>query len=613
MHNSLIGISLASAIAMLSGSDTASAASAAALRCEKQAGNQLTRCVVGLTAIERKCFRDLSRECGADHPKATAIMDRLASRVTARCGSDAVVQEAGFSSLTTSSLIERLQASCRAEAQSLIARTYGGPHGSAWKGHGADVRACIQKTFDHGRTLLARSSRLQMRCVDQQRKSGRCNATKTGARLEKLSAKMADRIANSCGAMDLATRIALDPEEYVARGTAQSACMTAIAHPDVAPLDLDCGPRPEIVSGIRGQYVQVVLDEATYGTRCGDGSAYAFWIRLAPAGHPVENVVLQMQGGGACIFEDQCASVSPGLLRALDNVSPANAGGIMANDPTVNPFANWTKVYLPYCTQDIFIGGGITNTWPTVTVHRWGAVNTRAALRYLRDVLWRELDLDSEGYRHDRVKMLFGGTSAGGYGALYNYHYVLDDLQWIHSSAWPDSSLALNNGELIGLGTLGLILLSDTGPNGWAAGPFMPPYCFTANCAVGPTVYAAAAPRLKREPEQQFLVLSNQVDSTQVNTTFFSSTAAWINALRQAYCNTAGTNGLRYFLPAETSSNHVITTKTNLFTGMTAGGIIMRDWLDLAMNDPDAAFDAVDEGTLSTTVTNVNPFPCPVD
>src|SRR5690606_7903045 len=120
---------------------------------------------------------------------------------------------------------------------------------------------------------------------------------KTAARLEKLSAKAAEKIANSCGAMDLATRVALDPAEYVARGAAQAACMTAIAHADVAPLDLDCGPRPDIVAGIRGEYVQVVLDEGTYGTRCGDGSAYAFWIRLAPAGHPVENVVLQMQGG----------------------------------------------------------------------------------------------------------------------------------------------------------------------------------------------------------------------------------------------------------------------------------------------------------------------------
>jgi hypothetical protein len=612
MCKSLIGFSMALAIGIPAASGAAYAVSGAALRCEKRAGQELAGCVRKLAAIERQCYRDRNRDCGADDPKAVAIMDRLSDRVTGRCGSDAVVHEVGFSSLTTSSLIERLQTACRAETQALIARTYGGPHGAAWRGHDADVRACIRNTFDHGRKLVASAARLQMSCVDRQRKSGRCNPAKVAARLEKLRSRTVDRIARGCGSIELATRIALHPAGYVSRAMDQAACMTAIAHPDVAPLDLDCGPRSDIVAGVRGQYVQVVLDEGDFGTRCGDGSAYAFLIRLAPVGHPIENIVLQMQGGGACLFEDQCAAVSAGLLRALDN-NTAPSGGIMSNDPNVSPFANWTKVYLPYCTQDVFIGGGITNTWPSVTVHRWGAVNTRAALRYLRDVLWRELDTDSEGYRPDRIKMLFGGTSAGGFGALYNYHYVLDDLQWIHSSAWPDSALALNNGELIGIGSLGLILLSETPPAAWASRPFMPPYCFAGNCAVGPRVYAAAAPRLKREPEQQFLVLSNQVDNTQVNTTFFSNTATWINAARQSYCNTAGTTGLRYFLPAVTSSNHVIATKTNLFTGMTADGIVMRDWLALAMSDPDSVFDAVDEGTLSTAIANVDPFPCAVD
>ncbi len=596
---------------MLAASGAASAASREALRCEKRAGQELARCVLRLGVIERKCYGAGIRECGADDPKAVAIMQRLSDRVSTQCPSDAVVAEAGYSSLTTVSLVERLQTACRAEVQSLIARTYGGPHGAAFRLQGAEVRTCLEKAFDHGRKFLARSAMLQMTCVDRQRKRGNCNAAKTATRLDKLRAGVEARIIRSCGSIALENQIALDPAEFVARGAAQSECMTAIAHADVDPLDLDCGPRPEILAGVRGQYVQVILDESEFGTRCGDGSAYALWVRLAPVGHPVENIVLHMAGGGACLFEEQCASVSPGLFKALDNSPPS--GGIMSNDPNVNPFANWTKVYLPYCTQDVFIGGGITNTWPSVTVHRWGAVNTRVALRYLRDLLWRELDSDGEGYRPDRIKMLFGGTSAGGFGALYNYHYVLDDLQWIHTSAWPDSALALNNGELIGIGSLGLILLNETPPAAWAARTFMPPYCFAANCAVGPRIYLESAPRLKREPEQQFLVLSNQVDSTQVNTTYFSSSATWINALRQSYCSTAGTNGLRYFLPAATGSTHIIATKTNLFTGMSVDGIVMRDWLALAMSDPDAVFDAVVEGTLATAIANVDPFPCSVD
>ena len=69
-------------------------------------------------------------------------------------------------------------------------------------------------------------------------------------------------------------------------------------------------------------------------------------------------------------------------------------------------------------------------------MQRFGALERRAALRYVRDVLWRELDDHRpEGYRPDRMRVLFGGYSAGGFGTLYNYHYVLDDLQWAHTAA----------------------------------------------------------------------------------------------------------------------------------------------------------------------------------
>ena len=33
----------------------------------------------------------------------------------------------------------------------------------------------------------------------------------------------------------------------------------------------------------------------------------------------------------------------------------------MSNDAALNPFATWTKVYLPNCGQDAFTGGGASN------------------------------------------------------------------------------------------------------------------------------------------------------------------------------------------------------------------------------------------------------------
>lgn len=602
---------------VLLGSSVWSAAAAAAdpaLKCEQAAGKALVACVKKVSTLHGKCYAASGAACASGDDKVAKALAKVAQAVAKKCTSDAVVQAAGFGpSATRAGLTTRLQDACVAESASLASRTFGGPHGAAYAAADAAGQKCLAALHKEGIKVLTGRAKTQSTCVDKQRAKGNCDLAKTNALLAKLDTKSSAKIASACGTPDpLATLIAIDTPEYLARAAGQARCMTALAHADPAPLALDCGPRDDLPATPRGTYVQVVLDPATTGTMCGDGSPFAFWIRLAPAGEPVENVVLQMQGGGVCIFENDCASRSADLFEALSD--PAETSGIMSNNPSVSPFANWTKVYLPYCNQDVFIGGGTTSNFASVTVHRYGARNVRAALRVLRDVLWRELQAESAtGYSPDRIRMLFGGTSAGGFGTLYNYHYVLDELQWAHTAAWPDAALALDNGQPLGIATLGVLLTSDTPPLGWGALPYMPPYCFDTNCGVGPVIYAASAPRLKAVPEQQWLVLSNQVDNTQVSTTFFANTPTWINAMRQSYCDTAGTHGLRYYLPAITTNTHVIATKATLYQSYAVDGIIMRDWLLQAMTAPDTLVDAVEEGTLTTDIAGVNPFPCDID
>ena len=77
-----------------------------------------------------------------------------------------------------------------------------------------------------------------------------------------------------------------------------------------------------------------------------------------------------------------------------------------------------------------------------------------------------EGDQDGEGdagFRPDELVALFGGWSAGGYGALYNYHWFLDDLLWPRTAAFPDAGGALDNGELIGVAGLGLLKIPRLG------------------------------------------------------------------------------------------------------------------------------------------------------
>ena len=135
---------------------------------------------------------------------------------------------------------------------------------------------------------------------------------------------------------------------------------------------------------------QVILDSATWGSRCGDGSDCAFCIRLAPAGQPVSRVVVFLQGGGSCVDGPDCAPTPADLFEAQSDTLP-NVG-IMSNTAATNPFRDWTKVLIPYCTQDGHVGGGVVNAFPEMTVYRYGALNVRAAMRYVRDMLWASMD-----------------------------------------------------------------------------------------------------------------------------------------------------------------------------------------------------------------------------
>ena len=329
---------------------------------------------------------------------------------------------------------------------------------------------------------------------------------------------------------------------FSARGLGQSRCLTPTAHGQTAPFDLDCGPRGSVPVPPLATPTQIVLDSDATGTRCGDGSPYAFWIRLAPAGSPVEKVVVFLPGGGSCLDGPDCAATKPDLFESInDTMSQA---GLMSNTKPDNPFLNWTKVFLPYCTQDLHIGGGVTDVFPEITVYRYGARNIQASLRYVRDVLWAQMDATVPGgFRPDRLQVLLSGSSAGGFGAAYNYHFLLDDLQWAHTTSVQDAGLGMDNGGPDGVFALAAVALLPTSP-GWGILPYFAPYCLGPTCAeTYINLDQAQSARLKAVPDQQILVVTNQVDTTQVATTNFPSVPAFVNELRASYCDIKGAPG----------------------------------------------------------------------
>jgi hypothetical protein len=614
MSRSLSLIPAIAAGAIVFGLATAAQAADPAQTCEKSAAKALQGCVKLATKAQGKCYDATQEHCAVGDANLAKALAKVA-KSTAKCGDDTTVQSVGYGpTFTLTGLTERLEQFCLAEARSIAARSFGGPQGEPSGGFLGfpQYDGCLFNAHKVGAKHLFSAAKTNSKCVQKQAKKGNCDTAKTAAKIDKSRTKSTTKINDKCIATPLEDVVGIDTAEFLARTEAQAECMVAATHPDVAPLDLDCGPRAGVPTIARETYVQVVLDNAEWGTKCGDGSDYAFWVRLPAAGLDPSKIVIGMQGGGVCIGESDCPGVPADLFEALSD--PVQTQGIMSNDSLVNPLHDFTKVFLPYCTQDVFIGGGTTGVFPSITVERFGGINTRAAVRYVRDLIWAEMDATTTagGYDPDKMRVYFGGFSAGGFGTLYNLHYLLDDMQWQRTTAFPDSSLALDSGLPVSVAALGALVISDTPPSGWGNQHLLPPYCFTTDCPLGPVLLERSQARMEFVPEQQWMILTNQNDATQVGTTFFPSTEAWVNEMRAQYCATKDYVGVNYFLQPISTSVHVISASDAQYTTYVTDGQAMNDWIGQSLVDPDGVVDRAQEGTLMGDIPGVSAFPCTV-
>ena len=117
--------------------------------------------------------------------------------------------------------------------------------------------------------------------------------------------------------------------------------------------------------------------------RCADGSRFLFWVRDAdPA-----KVVFYLDGGGACWDAGTCAFTEeedPTYDWHISSAEdPALDGGIFDLDHADNPFADYSFVYVPYCTGDVHLGARTREYSPGLTVQHKGFVNAGTALSRL--------------------------------------------------------------------------------------------------------------------------------------------------------------------------------------------------------------------------------------
>ena len=158
-------------------------------------------------------------------------------------------------------------------------------------------------------------------------------------------------------------------------------------------------------------------------TSCARGGSYSFWLRRAdPA-----KLVIFFQGGGGCWDAETCAPGSDWFDDAVDEGdNPLYQRGIFDFDRPDNPFRDWSFVFIPYCTGDIYTG---TREFDHgfYTVRHFGRTNAEAALART-----------FERFRDPR-QVLVTGCSAGSVGAAVHAARVLATYRRVDVAVLGDS------------------------------------------------------------------------------------------------------------------------------------------------------------------------------
>ncbi len=153
------------------------------------------------------------------------------------------------------------------------------------------------------------------------------------------------------------------------------------------------------------------------GTVCMNGETAGFGISLVPG---AEGVVLYLEGGGAC-FDDSCDSTAFSIPFA----PPTD--GIFNRANALNPVADWSMVYVPYCTGDIHGGDAEAALGGEVRQFRgYSNIGT-----YLEQ--WVPTFAATP-------TVLLTGISAGGFGAGLNFAQVADAFGEDHQMVLVDDS-----------------------------------------------------------------------------------------------------------------------------------------------------------------------------
>jgi len=344
--------------------------------------------------------------------------------------------------------------------------------------------------------------------------------------------------------------------------------------------------RPQGWQKVENPAPVIGLDGRRHEARCsgfpGSDPRFSFWTRRGS----VRKLLVYFEGGGACWDGQSCSFPRVGLppevpqffdTQVPPGTDPARMDGLLRTNHPSNPVRDWDMVYIPYCTGDVHIGSAsrsytsVANPFvglpagQTLNIQHRGYDNFMVVLDWIR----RQVRAPHQ--------VLVAGSSAGGYGAAVNAHWI--------GMLYPGAQMHVLADSAQGV----LPAAFDTslpGRRSW--NPQIAPWVFGPNAAAAPSgdLIRRAA---RSDPFGRYAQITPHVDPVQIG--FYAAMAAgygagscparpeveWHNRMSSELQSRAGSQrNFRYYVAA--GPFHMLLTDPRFYAEQ-SGGQTVASWV----------------------------------
>lgn len=261
------------------------------------------------------------------------------------------------------------------------------------------------------------------------------------------------------------------------------------------------------------------------GAVCRDGSPTGFFVHDGTA----RGLLIFLEGGGACSNDHFCAFNPASAASSLSGTGQTVIGSTLGvvpdrqqpgvyedgghkaapagihdlNNPE-NPFKDWSQVYIPYCTGDVFFGTLPNGSVPGLANQKFvGYENMKRFIGRIVPTYQAKLD-----------HVILAGSSAGSFGAALNASMVQDAFGSVPVDIIMDSGIPFTDAHMP-------VCMQKRWREQWGFAGSLPPDCTECQQADGGGMLGLADFMLKKHPNMRLAALSGTQD--EVMRLFLSS------------------------------------------------------------------------------------------